>query len=144
MTRSTQRRPPRLVYLLTTAQRRLEAAIERDAPDGLTVSRIGLLLALPPEGGLRMSALARELDLGAPALSGLVDRMSSSGLVRRTPDAADRRSFLVALTDRGRAVRARAVARTKEVNDAFCQGFSEEEIAVVERWLESVRRRYAP
>lgn len=135
---------PRLIYLLTTAQRRLEAWIERDAQAGLTVSRIGLLLALPAQGGLSMSALARALDLGAPALSGLVDRTAKSGLVRRLPDPADGRGSLVALTEQGAALRSDAVARTKQVNAALCEGFSGDEIAVVERWLESVRQRHAP
>ncbi|RJL19291.1 MarR family winged helix-turn-helix transcriptional regulator [Paracoccus siganidrum] len=140
----TEPAPPRLIYLLTTAQRRLEAAIEREGKGGLTLSRIGLLLALPPEGGVPMSALARALDLRAPALSGLVDRMAKSGLVRRLPDPADGRASLVALTGEGRVLRSEAVARTKQVNAALCEGFSADEIAVVERWLEAVRQRQAP
>ncbi len=136
-------RPPRLIYLLTTAQRRLEAWIERDAK-GMTAARIGLLLAVPTEGGVAMSALARLLDLGAPSLTGLVDRMTKSGLVRRVPDPEDGRSALVELTDEGRATRHEVILRAKDVNRQLCEGFTEEEIAVVGRWLQAVRNRYAP
>lgn len=134
--------PPRLIYLLTTAQRRLEAWIERET-QGMSAARIGLLLALPPEGGLNMSGLARALDLGAPSLTGLVDRMAKSGLVRRVPDPEDGRSSLVVLTDQGRDLRRQTLARTKELNGQLAKGFSDKEMAVVARWLETVRDRYA-
>ncbi len=137
----TTRHAPRLIYLLTTAQRRLEAWIERET-EGMTAARIGLLLALPAEGGVSMSALARALDLGAPALTGLVDRMSKAGLVRRIPDPEDGRSSLVELLNEGRVQRQQALERTRRLNDQLCEGFSDAEIAVVARWLDNVRVRY--
>jgi DNA-binding MarR family transcriptional regulator len=82
------------------------------------------------------------LDLGAPALTGLVDRMSKAGLVRRIPDPKDGRSSLVELMDQGRTLRQQALERTKALNDQLCEGFSDAEIAVVARWLENVRGRY--
>lgn len=143
MTEPSPQRRPRLIYLLTTAQRRLEAWIERDS-GGMTAARIGLLLALPVEGGLPMAALARALDLGAPSLTGLVDRMSKSGLVRRVPDPDDGRSLLVQLTDAGRATRARALQKARVLNDQLHDGFTEAEIAIVARWLEKVRAGHSP
>lgn len=131
---------PRLIYLLTTAQHRVETAVGRES-GGLSAARIGLLLALPPQGSLAMIALARALDLGAPAISGLVDRMEKSGLVRRLPDTADKRSFLVSLTDQGRTLRQQAAARAGVINDTLREGFTDEEINVVARWLEAVRQK---
>lgn len=141
MTTAPRHRHPRLIFLLTTAQRRLEAWIERDT-QGMTAARVGLLLALPPEGGMSMSSLARALELGAPALTGLVDRMSKAGLVRRIPDPEDGRSSLVELLDQGRSLRQQTILRTQGLNDQLREGFTDQEIAVVARWLEMVRDKY--
>ncbi len=48
-----------------------------------------------------MSALGRELQFSTAGITKLTDRLAASGLLRRTPDATDRRVTLAELTDRG-------------------------------------------
>ncbi len=60
------------------------------------------------EGPIRMGELGQSVLLSQPGLSRLVDRLVQRGLVRRTPDPADRRGVRVSLTDAG-------AARQKEV-----------------------------
>ena len=48
-------------------------------------------LSLLDRGGLRMSELARELDISEPASTALADRLVRGGLVERHADADDRR-----------------------------------------------------
>jgi DNA-binding MarR family transcriptional regulator len=52
--------------------------------------------------GLRMSALSRCLGVTGGNVTVLTDELEKSGHVTRTVDPDDRRSFLVALTPRGR------------------------------------------
>ena len=136
-------RRPRFVYLLTLAQRRVQAAIQGDA-DGGTAARAGLLMALKANGeGVPMKQLGGALGLGAPALSGLLDRMARDGLVERRPDPADGRAWNVVLTDVGGRARAEAVRSARLLNDRLCEGFDEAELAIVERWLETAGRRFS-
>lgn len=134
---------PRLVYLLTLAQRRVQAAIQGDV-DGRTAARAGLLMALQPTGeGMPMKRLGTNLGLGAPALSGLLDRMARDGLVERHPDPADGRAWNIALTDAGRALRTEAVRSAKLLNDRLCEGFDDAELAIVARWLEAAGTKFS-
>ena len=48
--------------------------------------------------------LSAALQLSAPATSAMLDRLERLGHVRRTPHATDRRSVVVEITDRARAV----------------------------------------
>jgi DNA-binding MarR family transcriptional regulator len=94
-----------LVHLLlevTFAQReRLDAAARAQ---GLTTA--GALLLLHLDSPAPMRQLARTLRCDASNITGLVDRLAMHGLVERVEDADDRRVRRVALTERGRTVRA--------------------------------------
>jgi DNA-binding MarR family transcriptional regulator len=58
---------------------------------------------------LPLTVLAELLGVTKQAVGPVVDEMAGLGLVERRPDPADRRAKLLALTDRGRAARARAL-----------------------------------
>ena len=57
-----------------------------------------------PDRSLRVNELAREVVLSPTAMSRFVDRAEAAGVVRRRPDAADRRALQVTLTDDGVAL----------------------------------------
>jgi DNA-binding MarR family transcriptional regulator len=132
-----------MVYLLTLAQRRVQAEIQ-SAGDGRTAARAGLLMALKANGdGVPMKRLAANLGLGAPALSGLIDRMARDGFVERRPYPADGRAWNIVLTDAGKDLRAEAVRSAKLLNDRLCHGFNETELAIVARWLEATSTNFS-
>ena len=54
--------------------------------------------------GETVTGLARACLLQQPTMTKVLDRMERDGLVRRSPDAADRRVVRVALTQRGTAM----------------------------------------
>ncbi|HVX29503.1 MAG TPA: MarR family transcriptional regulator [Nitrolancea sp.] len=62
------------------------------------------------DGSLRVGELATALRLTVGGTSKIVDRIERIGLLRRAPDAADRRASRVALTDAGRDILAAAGA----------------------------------
>lgn len=64
--------------------------------------------------GVRPGDLARLLDLGAPAVSGLVSRLQLEGLILVTQDRRDRREVALRLTELGeRCVRRASQARAR-------------------------------
>lgn len=73
-------------------------------------AKVLYLVSLEPD--LPMSAIAARLGVGAPAVSGLVDRLVALGYVERHEDPADRRQQLVGITDAGSA----ALERLRELN----------------------------
>ncbi|WP_223572218.1 MarR family winged helix-turn-helix transcriptional regulator [Xanthomonas citri] len=130
---------PRFIYLLSVAHRRVEAAIEREGV-GMTAARAGLLLALQPDREVPMLALGQMLSLGAPAMSGLIERTIKSGLAKRRRDDNDGRAWLVSLTPAGVKMRVEVAEGARKLNTALTEGFTQEELAIAARWLESVRR----
>lgn len=83
---------------------------------GLTPQQHQLLLAIkgrPGRDWATVGELASVLHLRHHTAVGLVDRCQRAGLVRRTPDPADRRQVRVALTRRGDAILARLSTRNR-------------------------------
>lgn len=100
------------------------------AEDGLTASR-WLTLGAVARGPLSVAEIARRRGMRRQSAAEAVAHLEAAGLVTRTPDPADARAPLVALTGRGRKVldrirprRARwaestaAVADERELADA--------------------------
>ena len=72
---------------------------------GLTVSQFVTLNALEDyEGECRMGPLAAAALQSAASMTGIVDRLLERGLVERQRHPEDRRSVVVQLTDKGRAL----------------------------------------
>lgn len=72
---------------------------------GLELWEYDVLSALRRQGPpflLPATGLARETDLSSGAMTNRIDRLESRRLVRRQPDAADRRGVNVTLTARGK------------------------------------------
>lgn len=57
-------------------------------------------------GAVRQNALAEAIGIEGASLVRLIDELQASGLVRREPDASDRRANVVSFTARGREVMA--------------------------------------
>ncbi|MFS3130011.1 MarR family winged helix-turn-helix transcriptional regulator [Nocardioides sp. Bht2] len=77
-------------------------------PMGLTHPQYLVMLALWGSEPLSVTRLSKMLDLDPGTLSRLLKRLESAGLVRRDRDPDDERSLAVALTEKGRALRAEA------------------------------------
>jgi DNA-binding MarR family transcriptional regulator len=77
-------------------------------PLGLTHPQYLVMLALWQHGPLSVKALSGLLQLDPGTLSPLLKRLEAAGLLRRERDASDQRNLALALTDKGRAMRAQA------------------------------------
>lgn len=113
----------RIADLLTSTNRRLRRAsgASLDAV-GVTPSQLRVLRILAGAGSpLRVSELARRLDVIPRSATSVADLLESRGLVERRPDPGDRRATLVAMTPSGddvlRALRSRRTAGLAELLD---------------------------
>ncbi|MCQ9341078.1 MarR family transcriptional regulator [Corynebacterium phoceense] len=79
------------------------------APLGLTYPQYVTMLALwGHEDPVTMKELSAEIALDSGTLTPLLRRMEKQGLLTRAIDPADERRRIVALTDKGRALREQA------------------------------------
>ena len=134
----------RLIFLMNVGFRRLQRGLEQQmlADDGLTSAQSGVLFFLGRNDGALIGDISGALDLVPSAMTGLADRMERAGLIQRKRDGADGRGQRIYLTEMGRKVRKRAVAQAQAVNAALMEGFSDEEIDVVSRWLTSLQTKF--
>ncbi len=88
-----------VLHAASVIEARLEQAL---AEHGLTIARYGVLQQLAAASEpLTLSDLASRLACVRSNITQLVDRLDADGLVRRLPDASDRRSIRAALTPLG-------------------------------------------
>ena len=90
-----------LVWVYMKIDRLIE---QRLRPFGLTHPQFGLLNQLSRSHGPTQQECSHALYIDKANLSGIVDRLSRTGLVARMPDPADRRYNRIYLTARGRDV----------------------------------------
>jgi len=110
----------RLFLLIEIAARRLsrQADARLRAEAGVTASQSAVLFLLLRRGERRLSSIGDVLALGAPAVTGLINRMESAGLVIKRKDPKDRRGALVDLSEAGR--------RAAESSDQILRAFNAE------------------
>ena len=136
---ATRQRPPRLIFLTLTAERRLRRWINsRGGERDISAPATGVLLHLAGHPGASTGEVAEAVDASPAGLSGLLSRLEKAGLITRAPDTADRRTIRVNLTDEGRAALGAVQSALNELNGRITDGFSAEELAVVARWLRHV------
>jgi MarR family transcriptional regulator, organic hydroperoxide resistance regulator len=75
---------------------------------GLTYPQYLVLNVLWRENGQSVGGIAERLALESSTLTPLLKRLEVAGLVRRTRNPENERQVLVALTEKGRALRAKA------------------------------------
>ena len=134
----------RLIFLLNAGHRRVQRWIEGKmaAKGGLTAAQSGVLFYLGERDGALIGEAADALDLAPSAMTGLIDRMTRAELVERQADPKDGRAMRLRLTAKGRAARQAARAGLDGVNAHLTEGFTDEEIGVVARWLASLQTKF--
>ncbi|MEP9383598.1 MarR family winged helix-turn-helix transcriptional regulator [Nocardioides cheoyonin] len=89
--------------LLHTVERQVAEAMRINLdPAGLSVEDWAVLSLVSDGKGHTMAEVIDAAGVPAASATRLVDRLVSSALLHRTPDAQDRRRVLVALAPRGR------------------------------------------
>lgn len=134
---------PRLFLLLERASHAVRQRLERHAQDelGASMAQIGALFHLTQHDGCLSKELADALGVQAAAITGLVDRMASAGLLQRRACPDDGRAQRLHLTASGRRIAARAAPSVHAMQGVLAEGFSADELEVVARFLTAAAER---
>ncbi|MBR2409716.1 MAG: MarR family transcriptional regulator [Lachnospiraceae bacterium] len=97
-----------------------------------------ILYVLWQHEDISISSLSAKTSLANTTLTSMLDRMENSGLIVRKPDPADRRSRLIALTDKAKALQHDYELVSQQMNERYYIGFSESEIHRFEAYLQRV------
>lgn len=112
-----------LAYLLARASHLISGEFHRM----LRARRVPVMqwrvLASLYDGPLTAKALADVVLTKQPTLSRLVERMERQGLVQRSANVEDRRSIVLSLTERGRALAEPLIASAREHEAAVLRPF---------------------
>ena len=98
------------------------AVIAALAPFGLSIADFDVLNTLRRVGdqhGCKPTEMAHSSLITTGAMTSRLDRLERSGLIRRSPDPADRRGVLVRLTAQGSRVARKALHELISANDVF-------------------------
>jgi DNA-binding MarR family transcriptional regulator len=94
---------------------------------GLEPRHYALLRAARNAGGQSQQALADRLQIPPSTMVSLVDHLEKQGWLERRPDAADRRTRQLHLTDRGAQVLDEAIRLGAQWEQQICAGLSDTE-----------------
>lgn len=97
-----------------------------------------ILYVLWQQDGITISSLSAKTSLANTTLTAMLDRMEMLGLIVRKPDPVDRRSRLIALTEKARSLQGDYANISQQMNERYYAGFTEEEIVVFEGYLQRV------
>ena len=97
-----------------------------------------ILYVLWQQEDISISSLSAKTSLANTTLTSMLDRMEKSGLIVRKPDPADRRSRLIALTDKAKALQHDYELVSQKMNERYYIGFTESEIRQFEAYLQRV------
>lgn len=100
---------------------------KRLRPYGLTPEQWSVLNRLAERDGLTQTDLAERTYKDPPNTARILDKLEKKKLLKRAENPADRRAFLIFLTDRGKTVREEIVPITSRLNDEAAAGLSPEE-----------------
>ena len=68
---------------------------------GLSPAQMHTIEIVGHGASLRMKELAKKMGVTTGTLTVMIDRLEQQGLLQRTPHETDRRSYLIALTEKG-------------------------------------------
>ena len=107
---------------------------------GLEASELAALEHLQAAGPMTQKRLGERLSMSPGAVTAMIDRLELRGYVERTPNPEDRRSALVRITKAGLEESLRHLWPYIEDMKGVEEGFSEEERAIVARFLRAATR----
>lgn len=133
-------RDPRIFHLIQRAHSALFRSADRALKEqaGLSSAQQAILFLLNLRDGAPITAIADQLKMGKSSLTGLIDRMSESGLVERRPSLRDGRSLEVFILPEGKRAVEATLAGTRKINAELLAPFSAEEREVIARFLTHV------
>jgi DNA-binding MarR family transcriptional regulator len=108
----------------------------------ISVQKLATLSYIAERSGCSMSEIADLLDLNKSAVSSMCVRLERGGLLRREPNPHDGRGALLFPTQKSARVRERSKSVFRALTHELTDGFSENEIEIVLRFLNAIVERF--
>jgi len=134
---------PSLIEIGETAHALRRAFDRRASALGVTKAQWRLLVKVSRYPGLRQVELADHLDIEPITLCRIVDRLEESGLIERQRDPADRRAWLLHLTEKAGPLIDKLKVIGAALSDEAFAGLSQTEVETLRRALATVRDNVA-
>lgn len=130
----------RLFFLLNMAQGLLYKTAEQESKDvtGFSIVQNAALLAVEKSEPCSQIELGKLLRISKSTVSGLAERMEKNNLIERRPDLKDARLIQIYLKPKGREALQVVKPLMQKQNARLVDGFSEEEIKVVIKFLNHI------
>ena len=132
-----------LLQMFRTAEATRELMLGAVAGTGISPNEYAVLSAIGVMRSVSPTELATLLRVPPTSISRHVARMVEAGLAVRSPNPADRRSYLLELTEAGRAVIATVVPRFRELLERLSARAPVDEIEAALVQLEDAARAVA-
>jgi DNA-binding MarR family transcriptional regulator len=136
--------PFRIGFLIHDVSRLRRTIMDKALrPLGVTRSQWWVLANLSRHNGAGMmqTELAKVMDVGKVTLGGLIDRLETSGLLKRLADPSDRRAKRVVMTPRGTKLLADIQTIGARVNAEIMSGIPRADIARTEAVLHKIKQQ---
>lgn len=139
----TQKR--RLIYQINTARHAMMKSLDAGCNEALDISVVQLtaLMVLHQHNGCMMKDLASALMLDKSAITGLAKRMQAKGLIAKAPSDTDSRASRLVMTEQGKQKLQQGMPLLQGVNETLTNGFTEQELATVSRFLNHVTQAFS-
>lgn len=125
--------------LIAFSRKALVEAFDRElAPLGLNTAQALVLIFLVDERAGTAAEICKRLSHDPGAMTRLIDKLESLGLVRRVRGGGDRRSARLELTARGREMHAEVTRVQIDLLNRALRGFSRAEARTLEALLKRV------
>lgn len=132
-----------VAHLVGLVRTEMLAALDREltadrhiADIGVTAAQFVVITRLAAaERKKSASDLCKEMSYDAGAMTRMIDRLESKGLIRRARCPQDRRLVYLEMTEQGRAVYPRLLELSMAIQNRFLRGFSRAEARQLEGLL---------
>lgn len=121
-----------------TGTRLFDRMLTESGIDAFNGAQGRILYVLWQNEDISISSLSAQTSLANTTLTSMLDRMEASGLIIRKPDPKDRRSRLIALTDKAKALQGDYDRISQRMNELYYADFNEDEIIRFEAYLQRV------
>ena len=129
-----------IIFLLAKAyQKALSAFKQRLAPFGITPVQHLILAVLSEKEFLSPAEISDQIAMDGATLSGVLERMTEAGLIKKEENPEDRRSIRVSLTAKAKRMREDLAEQRKAINEELTSRFSLEERLLLKRMLKDLK-----
>ena len=129
-----------LSQTLSLSNQQLQLQMKQHGLEGIVTSHGGILSMLFERGEVSMSELASFTQRDPSTVTALVKKLVAMGLVATRRCPTDRRSVMVALTERGEGTRGDFDAISSQLMGAWRVGIDPDDLALMQRVLGEVRK----